>query len=164
MLKPTHADSAYGLIPVWQPISTAAAQPEHRYLLILHQKGHWAFPKGHQEPGESALDTALREVEEETGLTNFQVIRDRSFQEYYEFQSPHGYPIAKTVTYFVALLPPSDQPPNITVQWAEVSDFCWCTYSEALQRITFDANRQILKDCQVFLKNLPRECRHESKK
>ncbi|MFZ9737183.1 MAG: bis(5'-nucleosyl)-tetraphosphatase [Prochlorotrichaceae cyanobacterium] len=155
MLNPIHADAAYGLIPIWQPPAPEAVQPEHRYLLILHQKGHWAFPKGHQEPGETALETAQREVQEETGLTEFQVIRDRSFQEYYEFQSPKGYSIAKTVTYFVALLPCTPQPPDITVQWAEVSDFCWCTYSEALERITFAANRQVLRDCEVFLKSLP---------
>lgn len=31
-------------------------------------KGEYLFPKGHVEPGETAEDTALREVAEETGL------------------------------------------------------------------------------------------------
>lgn len=41
--------------------------PEGRYLLI-YRNGCWDLPKGKQEPGESLLATALREVEEECGL------------------------------------------------------------------------------------------------
>ena len=39
-------------------------------LLIRHVNGgHWAFPKGHVEKGETEEQTALREILEETGLT-----------------------------------------------------------------------------------------------
>ena len=39
-------------------------------LLIKHANGgHWSFPKGHVEEGETEVETALREVHEETGLT-----------------------------------------------------------------------------------------------
>ena len=39
-------------------------------LLIKHiNGGHWAFPKGHVEPGETEEQTALREIKEETGLS-----------------------------------------------------------------------------------------------
>ena len=31
-------------------------------------EGHWALPKGQIDPGESAVETAVREVQEETGL------------------------------------------------------------------------------------------------
>lgn len=37
-------------------------------LLIRHRNGSWVFPKGHIEPGESKVDTAVREVEEEAGV------------------------------------------------------------------------------------------------
>lgn len=41
-----------------------------RFVLLIHRNKHndWSFPKGHIEPNESAEQTALREIEEETGL------------------------------------------------------------------------------------------------
>lgn len=37
-------------------------------LLLRHQEGSWVFPKGHIDPGETALEAALREVAEEAGV------------------------------------------------------------------------------------------------
>ena len=37
-------------------------------LLLKHKSGSWVFPKGHVEPGETFLEAALREVEEEAGV------------------------------------------------------------------------------------------------
>lgn len=37
-------------------------------LVLRHASGHWVFPKGHVEAGETELDTALREVREESGV------------------------------------------------------------------------------------------------
>ncbi|MBD3304395.1 NUDIX domain-containing protein, partial [Candidatus Woesearchaeota archaeon] len=40
-----------------------------KYLLVKHKEGgHWDFPKGHAEEGETEEETALREIYEETGL------------------------------------------------------------------------------------------------
>ena len=37
-------------------------------FLLIRRSGLWDLPKGHQEPGEPIEVTAVREVEEETGL------------------------------------------------------------------------------------------------
>ena len=48
-------------------------------LLIRHVNGgHWAFPKGHVEKGETEEQTALREILEETGLD---VILDNRYRQ-----------------------------------------------------------------------------------
>jgi len=40
-----------------------------RWLLLQASKhGEWGFPKGHQDPGETLWQTALRECAEETGI------------------------------------------------------------------------------------------------
>lgn len=44
----------------------AEAQP--LFLLIRDQYGHWTFPKGHLDEGETSRDAAVREVREETGV------------------------------------------------------------------------------------------------
>ena len=43
---------------------------ETKELLLIQSKkgGHWSYPKGHMEAGETQMDTARREVWEETGL------------------------------------------------------------------------------------------------
>ncbi|MBW4061159.1 NUDIX domain-containing protein [Candidatus Saccharibacteria bacterium] len=42
-------------------------------LMIQDRLGRWTIPKGHVEAGESIDQTALREVAEETGLTEFRL-------------------------------------------------------------------------------------------
>lgn len=43
-------------------------------LLIQDAKNRWTIPKGHIEPGESAQETAEREIREETGLQEMKVL------------------------------------------------------------------------------------------
>lgn len=43
-------------------------------LLIQDPKGRWSIPKGHIEEGETAQETALREIGEEAGLTETEAI------------------------------------------------------------------------------------------
>ncbi|MFM7710910.1 MAG: NUDIX hydrolase [Ferruginibacter sp.] len=41
-------------------------------LLFIHRLGKWDLPKGKMEDGEQPLETALREIQEETGVTGLQ--------------------------------------------------------------------------------------------
>jgi len=71
-------------------------------LLIQHRSGgHWAFPKGHAEVGESSQESAERELTEETGLRVIRYLSDTPFVETYHFMR-RGIPTNKIVTYFLA--------------------------------------------------------------
>ena len=156
-------DAAYGVIPIL-PHPPAQEAPRlgssHLYLLIQHQKGHWAFPKGHKDGSESDLEAAQRELREETGLTDYQLLTlpgqsdPLTLQEAYTFTDPEGNRVAKTVTYYVALLPPQFPPPELQVQPEEVAAYRWCSYPEALEQISFEESRQVLRRCQAYLQEL----------
>lgn len=50
------------------------AKKQLEILLIQDAKDRWTIPKGHIEPGESAKETAAREIGEETGLKEMKVL------------------------------------------------------------------------------------------
>ena len=133
-------DEAFGIVPIWR-------QPEgDRFLLIQHWAGHWGFPKGHAESGETAIVTACREFEEETGITAYEVVDAVSFTEKYSF-SREGQIIEKTVTYFPAFVHTS----VVTCQEQEIKAYAWATFDEANQKITFGQARQLLARVKQYL-------------
>ncbi len=44
--------------------------------LVLMDDENWSFPKGHIDTNESTLDAAKREVQEETGIGSFELIKE----------------------------------------------------------------------------------------
>ena len=48
--------------------------PENEILLI-HRRGFWDLPKGKIDDGETIFQAALREVEEETGINNVEIVK-----------------------------------------------------------------------------------------
>ncbi len=55
---------------IYKPVTAAGGavfNPEGKVLLI-HRRGSWDLPKGKMDPGETPEQTAVREVQEETGL------------------------------------------------------------------------------------------------
>ena len=69
------------------------------YLLIRDSYRNWGFPKGHLEDGERPEDAALREVAEETGLTDLAVRAPIDIIDWY-FRF-HGRVVHKTCHFFL---------------------------------------------------------------
>ena len=106
-------------------------------LLIKHAVGgHWSFPKGHVEPGETEAQTALREVREETGL---EVQIDTSFREVVSY-SPRKDTI-KNVVYFLAWVKSKE----IRPQPEEVLELRWEPQDQALALVTYATDRSVLQ-------------------
>jgi|SRR3989338_4982020 len=115
------------------------------FLVIKHRAiagGHWDFPKGHVEHGESEEETAKREIYEETGL-NVNFISD--------FREPISYSpkkeVVKTVVFFLAECFSS----NVEYIFPELVDHKWLAFEEALDQLTFDNAKQVLKKANEFL-------------
>lgn len=51
-----------------------------RKFLLMRHANRWDLPKGHVDPGEKKKQCALRELEEETGITSNDIKIDGSFK------------------------------------------------------------------------------------
>jgi bis(5'-nucleosidyl)-tetraphosphatase len=111
------------------------------YLLIRHRAGHWSFPKGRAEPGETPMETALRELREETGVAEVRVDADHVFTERYATVR-RGRDVDKTVMYFLGWTAVSE----VRLQPEEVTDHAWLPLDAALQRITYEETRRVLRE------------------
>ena len=114
-----------------------------RVLLIRHRYGgHWAFPKGHVEPGETERETAAREVREETGAAIRILDGYREITTY----SP-GKGVMKDVVMFLAQITGGKLRP----QPEEVRAVELLTPGEAQKRLTYEADRRLLQKAQPLI-------------
>lgn len=126
-------------------IFKSSAQEERSYLLLLNA-GHWDFPKGNREAGESELQTVLREVAEETGLTNIALVPGfRRVIEYYYRRE--GKNVHKQVVYLLA----QTQIGEVRIS-KEHQGFGWFRFGEAVQRASFDNSKTILAEAEEYVK------------
>jgi 8-oxo-dGTP pyrophosphatase MutT (NUDIX family) len=99
----------------------------------------WSLPKGKPDPGEHLLETAVREVHEETGLGV--VVGRRSVRTRYAVRARDGRRVAKEVDYWLMQVVGSRFVPN-----DEVDQLCWLPVAEAVRRVTHEHDRAVLHD------------------
>lgn len=114
------------------------------YLIIKSQNGDVGFPKGHMESGESELETAIRELKEETGV-DVKVIQ--GFRRQIEYELRRVPDTIKQSVYFLGECT-SDK---IICQEAEVAEASFISYEDALKILTFEETKNILKDAEIFI-------------
>ena len=117
---------------------------EIRYVIIQHLGGHWGFPKGHMEPGEEERTTALREIQEEIGISA-KLIDGFRVEEQYPLPNKPG--TTKTVVYFLAEYAGQE----ISHQKEELKAAYLLSYEEAVNQLTFEETKRILAKANAFL-------------
>ena len=105
-------------------------------LVVKHNAGHWDFPKGHVEENETEVQTALREVKEETNV-DVHIYENIKYESHY---SPKEN-VEKTVIFFLA----RSISDTLVKQDAEIADIGWYSYEDALNILTYDNAKEILK-------------------
>ena len=120
------------------------------YLLVLHDGPfqYWAFPKGRQNKGESYEETAIREIKEETGQSDFEIIK-RLISDSIYFPKRGTKTIIKKVIFYLVRF----KSKNITLS-PEHAKWRWVTYDEALSLLIFENYKRVLKESHEIITSM----------
>jgi bis(5'-nucleosidyl)-tetraphosphatase len=119
---------------------------EVTYLLLHYEAGHWDFVKGNMELNESEKDTVIRELQEETGITDAKFIED--FREKVEyFYRRQGATIHKEVVFFLI----ETHTEKIELSYEHIG-YAWLNYPRALEQLTFKNAKDVLQKAHELLK------------
>jgi 8-oxo-dGTP diphosphatase len=122
----------------------AVAVRKGRVLLVHRPKyDDWSFPKGKQDPGEHMLATAVREVEEETGV---RVALGRPLGT---FCYPVNGSRTKVVHYWSARAAGDPDVSSYAVN-DEIDRVTWTPVEKAARRLSYDHDRELLRRHLVF--------------
>lgn len=120
---------------------------QNYYLIIKSLNGDVGFPKGHMEEGETEVETAIRELKEET---NVEVKVVQGFRYQIEYKLPKIVDSIKQSVYFLGICIKDD----IVCQEIEVAEAKFLRYEEALNTLTFQETKNILKKAQEFIESM----------
>lgn len=115
------------------------------YLLLHYGSDYWGFPKGHIERGETEQQAALRELEEETDITDVKVKTGFRERITYIFKKQEEL-IKKEVIYFLVKSNQKD---------VKLSDehigYAWLDFEKALDRVKYKNAKRLLEKAQKYL-------------
>jgi bis(5'-nucleosidyl)-tetraphosphatase len=150
----------FGLPVEWEvSIGAAVFRNENGrrlYLILTYPSGHFDFPKGHMEAGETEEETLRRETEEETGIRELRVFPVRTSIRYFyvakggertrRIREERGIYIFKAVHFF----------PAETNEWDvmishEHTGYEWLPYDEAYTKLTFDNAKRVLARSEEYV-------------
>ena len=120
---------------------------EKLFLLLHYPSGHWDFVKGKMEKGESTHQTAVRETEEETGITDITFLEN--FEEWIEYNFQYqGELVNKKVVFFLA----ETKTEKVKISH-EHQNYAWMDYNTSMEKTTFDNAKTVLTKAQILLAN-----------
>ncbi|MEM2873952.1 MAG: NUDIX domain-containing protein [Candidatus Nanoarchaeia archaeon] len=126
-----------------------------RFYLLLYKaasgqyKESWAFPKGLVEKSEEEKDAAIREVQEETGIKDLEFFPGFREKIHYIYRK-EGELVSKDVIYLLARTSQA----YVKVS-SEHAGYEWLPYEDAIKRLTFKSDKDILEKAEAYLKKIP---------
>lgn len=121
---------------------------KHVLLLIRPQRDEVRLPKGHVEPGETVEQAAVREVREETGYADVEIL-DYLGKQHVAFTYQET-AIQRIESYFLMQIRSERKtaPEETDDQFFPI----WATWDEAKQHLTFDAEREWIDRAEAHCK------------
>ncbi|MFW5745221.1 MAG: bis(5'-nucleosyl)-tetraphosphatase [Spirochaetota bacterium] len=113
------------------------------FLVVQHESGgHWGFPKGHVASGETEMETARREIAEETGLRV--AFRDGFYERIYYLTPKER---RKEVVFFLSRV----RRPRVHIRRAEIRAYRWLPYWQTRELVTYENTRLVLDRASEFI-------------
>jgi bis(5'-nucleosidyl)-tetraphosphatase len=137
---------SYGIIPVYK------SKDDFYILCVKNQKsGQWGLPKGTPEKNETSIETAKRELREETGIKNIKICGGKTFQEKYSFEEG-GITHNKTNIYYFGFVDEMiDKQDNLD----EIDETQWIKIEEAENFFVFQNIIDLTKELHQYLLKFP---------
>ena len=108
-------------------------QKDIEILLIQDSKNRWTIPKGHIEQGETAKQTAIREIGEEAGLQHIQVLSWLG-KIHFKYRRLDRLVLMTTQVYLVRAVDKTETPTK--EKW--MNGLRWFKFNDALEAIEYE--------------------------
>ena len=133
---------SYGIIPIFK-------NKDGSYILLVKNTkgGHWGLPKGTPEKDEKPIDTAKRELFEETGLRDIEIKIEPTLEEKYDFEQD-GTEYSKTNTYYLGFVDGMTEGNQLD----EIDELKWIKIDEAQNILTHQSAIDVVKKLAEYLK------------
>ena len=119
-----------------------------KYLLLYHGGEYWNFPKGKMEKEETEIETALRELSEETNIKQVEIVDGFEESYSYSFKS-RGKNIKKLVKMYLGRYLG-----GTIILSHEHLDYTWYSYDKAMSILNYSNIKSQLTAADTYLKSL----------
>ncbi|MBI4544880.1 MAG: NUDIX hydrolase [Gemmatimonadetes bacterium] len=116
------------------------AERAFEFLLIRDPYQNWGLPKGHVEQDETPVQAALREVAEETGLTDLEPVAEIAKIDWYFHQE--GQLVHKFCHFFLMESRSGEARPQVE---EGISECVWLPLDQAMETVTYENAREVLR-------------------
>ena len=123
------------------------------FLLVYSERNkEWGFPNGHVESDETELETAKREIKEETGITDITFVDDFRCTDTYKIkgtlESTKNRIIDKNVIYYLAVTREDFKCSYDN----EIGQGKWLNCDQAIEYLKHNNQKKLLKSAYMFIK------------
>lgn len=119
-------------------------------VYIITKYNEIQFPKGHIEKGEEPLETAIREVKEETGFKDLKLLGKKPIINKYSFVDIDGKKEHAKLYIYIFTTPSREQKKTIFMKLEKLTGK-WMDLDEAIEKTNFDNVKKALLEAKKRL-------------